>query len=80
MLPFFIDDDKEKVSTLVNSIEVYDFKSINSIIQDQNVKSLILAIPSAKQNERQAILKKLSSFPLEVKSLPNLDDIENDSE
>jgi len=74
----FIDDDTEKVSTLVNSIEVYDFKSLNSIIQDQNVKSLILAIPSAKQNERQAILKKLSSFPLEVKSLPNLDDIEND--
>jgi FlaA1/EpsC-like NDP-sugar epimerase len=42
------------------------------------VKSLILAIPSAKQDQRQEILKKLSRYPLEVKSLPNLDDIEND--
>ena len=74
----FIDDDSAKVSTLVNSIEVYDFKSLNSLIVDESVKSLILAIPSAKQNERQAILKKLSRFPLEVKSLPNLNDIEND--
>ena len=74
----FIDDDLAKVSTLVNSIEVYDFKSLNYLIVDESVKSLILAIPSAKQNERQAILKKLSRFPLEVKSLPNLNDIEND--
>ena len=74
----FIDDDLAKISTLVNSIEVYNFKSLNSIIEDLSVKNLILAIPSAKQNDRQAILKKLSRFPLEVKSLPNLDDLEND--
>ena len=74
----FIDDDFSKVNTIVNSIDVYAFSDLNSLITEKNVKSLILAMPSAKQNERQEILKKLSQFPLEVKSLPNLDDIEND--
>ena len=74
----FIDDDLNKISTIVNSIEVFSFDDINILINKRSVKSLILAIPSAKQNQRQEILKKLSRYPLEVKSLPNLDDIEND--
>lgn len=74
----FIDDDEVKISTIVNSIEVYGFENLNDLIKNKIVKSLILAIPSANQNQRQEILKKLSRFPLEVKSLPNLDDIEND--
>ena len=74
----FIDDDLSKVSTIVNSIEVFGFEKLHDIIIQKKVKSLILAIPSAKQNQRQDILKKLSRYPLEVKSLPNLDDIEND--
>ena len=74
----FIDDNQTKISTIVNSIEVFGFDSINELIRDKSVKSLILAIPSAKQEQRQEILKKLSRYPLEVRSLPNLDDIEND--
>ena len=74
----FIDDDKSKISTIVNSIEVFGFDEINNLIENKSVKSLILAIPSARINQRQEILKKLSRYPLEVKSLPNLDDIEND--
>ena len=74
----FIDDDLNKTSTIVNSIEVFSFDDINILINKKSVKSLILAIPSAKQTQRQEILKKLSRYPLEVKLLPNLDDIEND--
>ena len=74
----FIDDDSTKISTIVNSIEVFGFESIDDLIREKSVKSLILAIPSAKQGQRQEILKKLSRYPLEVKLLPNLDDIEND--
>ena len=74
----FIDDDKSKITTIVNSIEVFGFDEINNLIINKSVKSLILAIPSARINQRQEILKKLSRYPLEVKSLPNLDDIEND--
>ena len=74
----FIDDDKSKISTIVNSIEVFGFDEINNLIENKSVKSLILAIPSARINQRQEILNKLSRYPLEVKSLPNLDDIEND--
>ena len=73
----FIDDDKSKISTIVNSVEVFGFDEINNLIENKSVKSLILAIPSARINQRQEILK-LSRYPLEVRSLPNLDDIEND--
>ena len=40
----FIDDDKTKTSTIVNSIEVFGFDSINELIRDKSAKSLILAI------------------------------------
>ena len=36
----FIDDDSAKVSTLVNSIEVYNFKSLNSVGFNANLLSL----------------------------------------
>ena len=44
----FIDDDKSKISTIVNSIEVFGFDEINNLIENKSVKSLILAIPSAR--------------------------------
>jgi len=73
----FIDDDLNKISTIVNSVEVFSYDAISELINEKSVKSLILAIPSANQNKRQEILKKLSRYPLEVKLLPNLDDIDN---
>ena len=73
----FIDDDKQKQGTIFNYIQIFPFESLEKVIKKFDVKLILLAIPSASQNRRVEILKKLSKFPLEVKVLPSVDNIVN---
>ena len=73
----FIDDDKQKQGTIINYLQIFSFDNIDKVIKKYNVKLILLALPSASQNRRVEILKKLSKFPLEVKVLPSLDNIVN---
>ena len=73
----FIDDDKQKQGTIINYLQIFSFDNIDRVIKKYDVKLILLAIPSASQNRRVEILKKLSKFPLEVKVLPSVDNIVN---
>tara|TARA_B100001287_G_scaffold276585_1_gene288009 strand:+ start:474 stop:2324 length:1851 start_codon:yes stop_codon:yes gene_type:complete len=73
----FIDDDKQKNGTIINFIQIFPFSKIEDVIKKFNAKLILLAIPSAPQNKRKEILKKLSKFPIEVKVLPSVDNIVN---
>ena len=73
----FIDDDKQKQGTIINYLQIFSFESLEKVIKKFDVKLILLAIPSASQNRRVEILKKLSKFPLEVKVLPSVDNIVN---
>ncbi|MGY8989668.1 MAG: SDR family NAD(P)-dependent oxidoreductase [Flavobacteriales bacterium] len=73
----FIDDDKQKEGTIINYLQIFSFESLEKVIKKFDVKLILLAIPSASQNRRVEILKKLSKFPLEVKVLPSVDNIVN---
>ena len=73
----FIDDDKNKQGTIVKSLEVFPFDMIDDLIKRKKVKELLFAIPSANQSNRKEILKRLTKYPIEVKLLPTLDDLEN---
>ena len=52
-------------------------KELEYLIDKHDAKLILLAIPSASQNRRKEILKKLSKFPIEVKVLPSVDNIVN---
>ena len=73
----FIDDDKQKQGTIINYLQIFSFEILEKVIKKFDVKLILLAIPSASQNRRVEILKKLSKFPLEVKVLPSVDNIVN---
>ena len=47
------------------------------MLKKYEVKLILLAIPSASSSKRKKILGKLSSFPVEVKILPSVDNIVN---
>ena len=73
----FIDDSKDRQGTIVNSLEVFPFNKIEYLIKKKEAKVLLFAIPSLSNKQRTDILKKLTSFPIEVKILPSIENIVN---
>ena len=73
----FIDDDEKKQGTILNYLEVFPFEKIDSLIKNKLAQVLLLAVPSASEQQRIQILKKLSKYPIEVKILPSMDNIVN---
>ena len=73
----FIDDDKTKQGTILNSIEVFPFEKIDVLIKKKGAQILLFAVPSASEQQRIQILKRLSKYPIEVKILPSMDNIVN---
>ena len=71
----FIDDDQAKHGTFINFTKVYAFKELKNIIDKRNAKNILLAIPSLSANGKRDLLKKLSTYPVEVKLLPSLSSI-----
>ena len=71
----FIDDDEAKHGTFINFTKVYAFKELKNIIDTRNAKNILLAIPSLPANGKRDLLKKLSTYPVEVKLLPSLSSI-----
>ncbi|MBT3612580.1 MAG: polysaccharide biosynthesis protein [Flavobacteriales bacterium] len=73
----FIDDDKSRQGTILNSLEVFAFDKIEKLIKIKKAKVLLFAMPSATHKQRIQILKKLTKFPIEVRVLPSIDNIVN---
>ncbi|MBE50181.1 MAG: hypothetical protein CMP51_00550 [Flavobacteriales bacterium] len=73
----FIDDNKDKQGTIINYLRIFSYNHIETLLKKYEVKLILLAIPSASSSKRKKILGKLSSFPVEVKILPSVDNIVN---
>ncbi|WP_232019101.1 polysaccharide biosynthesis protein [Actinobacillus delphinicola] len=71
----FIDDNIKLEKTIVYGKKVYGFSKLNDLINSYNVKSILLAIPSATQKQRRIILDKLKGLECHVYSIPGLKDL-----
>ena len=71
----FIDDNKSRQGTILNSLKVFSFDKIEQLIKTNEAKVLLFAMPSLSYIQRAVIIKKLSEFPIEVKVLPSIDNI-----
>ncbi len=73
----FIDDDKSLHRNSVHGLTIYRRKYLERQISKYNVKKVLLAMPSATRSERKAIVESLINLPVEVLSIPDLNDIAN---
>ena len=71
----FLDDDKSKTKTIINSLKVYHSDEIEHIIQKFNIDIILLAIPSLSLGSRKQIIENVSKFPIKVKELPSIENI-----
>ncbi len=71
----FIDDDPALWNSVVNGYRVYDPKTIPSLLEEFEIRYILLALPSATPEKRKQILDRLTDYPVHVKTLPALHDI-----
>ncbi|MGF1758911.1 polysaccharide biosynthesis protein [Photobacterium sagamiensis] len=75
----FVDDGKKLQKTVVQGLTIYSSRHLKRLLAKTKVEKILLAMPSASRAQRKAIITSLVELPVEVLSIPNLDDIVNGS-
>lgn len=72
---FFVDDNKELQKTELFGIRVFSPDKIDLLVDNLEVEQILLAIPSASHQRRKEILERLEPLPVQIKTLPGIEDI-----
>ena len=71
----FLDDDKKLHGSLLNELPIYNPSELQELTSSLSITDVLLAMPSASRERRNAILTNLAEFKLAVRNLPDLGDI-----
>ena len=71
----FLDDDERLHGQVLQGQEIYSPLKIADLIKSKEVQLILLAIPSISRSRRRDILKNLSIYSLQVRTLPTVADI-----
>lgn len=71
----FVDDNLSLQKNIINNITVHQPIEISELIQRYHVKKILLAIPSASQEERKKIIHSLEEYPCEVLTMPGMKEL-----
>ena len=71
----FVDDDKTLWGQIVQRLRVYRPDRIEKAVERHGVKEIFLALSSAPLHRRRAVIRSLEPLPVQVKTLPGLEDI-----
>lgn len=73
----FIDDNRKLHKSSLHGLMIYRRKYLEGQVKRHDVEKILLAMPAATRSQRKAIVESLIHLPIEVLSIPNLDDIAN---
>lgn len=71
----FIDDDSAKQGSIIQGIKVIGIDQVHRVLKNENVRKILLAVPSITRVERKAILSQLERFGVEVQTIPDINDV-----
>lgn len=71
----FVDDDPAKVGRSVNGLPVFSAAEVPQVVSRQGVTDILLALPSATRDRRNAILDSFRSLPIHIRTIPGLSDL-----
>lgn len=73
----FVDDSKKKIGAKMFNLPILGpINKLKLFVNDHQVKTVIIAIPSLSIEKRREILNICSKLDIEIKTLPSLSDIE----
>lgn len=68
----FIDDDPDKIGREIMGMRVYERFHLEALIKDQDVQSVLLALPNIGRGRRNELLEWLRVFKVRVMSVPSV--------
>jgi FlaA1/EpsC-like NDP-sugar epimerase len=71
----FVDDDATLHGSLVEGIEVFPPSELAQLIEEEEIKVVLLALPSQTRRRRSQILDWLEPLPVRVMTMPEIGDI-----
>ena len=71
----FIDDNPRLHETVINGRPVFGADDLPSLVQEHAVRQVLLAIPSASQERRRAIINSLVGLPVRVRTIPKISEL-----
>lgn len=71
----FLDDDPRLQGHLINGLKIYKPENIQKLVKSLRISTILLALPSLTQAERNIALKKIEHAKVLVRTLPGLMDL-----
>lgn len=71
----FVDDDATKAGRSLNGVPVFAPHEVPQVVTKQGVTDILLALPSATRDRRNAILNSLRPLPVHIRTLPGMSDL-----
>lgn len=71
----FLDDDSSLWKSTVYGLVVCDPASLDEMVREYGVSSVLLALPSISKTRRREVLEMLSEYGVHVKTVPSMSDI-----
>jgi FlaA1/EpsC-like NDP-sugar epimerase len=71
----FLDDYSDIHNQSINGLKVFSLKNLETLIEEKNIKEVLIAIPSLARSRRAEIINFLEAFPVAVRSLPGVTEL-----
>jgi FlaA1/EpsC-like NDP-sugar epimerase len=71
----YVDDSPALQGQVIEGLRVWDPLNVPYLVMRYQPKTILLAIPSSSMTRRREILKSLELLPVEVQTIPGLDDL-----
>jgi FlaA1/EpsC-like NDP-sugar epimerase len=71
----FIDDSKNLQGRQISGLNIYSIDSVEKVIAKFKVDEILIAMPSVSRAVRLAIINKLESYPVLVRTLPGVTEL-----
>lgn len=70
-----IDDDEQKQGQIISGLRIYGSQDFDRLLTLYDPEKILFAINNISKGQRLRIFERLSNWPVEVLSVPSLDDI-----
>ena len=71
----FIDDNPALQGSYIEGYRVYPFNKLSGLIEDYDVKEVLMAMPSVSRSRRSQVIKMLEPYAVHVTTVPGLNDL-----
>ena len=73
----FIDDNLDLQGSEISGVRVFPLSSFEELFKENEIESVLLAIPSATRKRRSEIILQISQYKVPVKTIPSMTDLVN---